>query len=247
MRPKHWLWIACVLLLLSSIAFAGAPTLSITGPSRVPAGSAVFLQCDTDAVSIDWIVFPLSASGNFVPLQLYQGQDANGKPIVKHAAFFSTPTPGTYTIVVVGTKQDQLARTVHTLVNGDVKPEPGPQPDPEPNPNPFPVPPAKALVLVLAESGDRSAEIAATMHRLSQWLVQQKIAHRVEDPNLKDANNQPAKWIQPYMERAKTANVTLPALFVGARDGETVTNLTVVPLPASGDAAIEAVKGRLAK
>lgn len=244
MYPRKSSAILLVLLLASS-AWAEPPKLAITGPTNVIPGSAVFLQLETDAVAVDWIVFPPSAQGNFVPLTLYQGMTPDGKPILKYAAFFSSPTPGTYTFAAVGCKQDQLGKAVHTLVNGT--PNPNPNPEPEPNPNPQPPPtPGKRFVLVLAESSTRTAEQAVAINGLTSYLTSKKHQWRVSDPDLKDSKTgKTPTWLASYLAKVQAAKVPLPALIVSAPstassdDGNTV--LAIVPLPPTATEAIAVV------
>jgi hypothetical protein len=226
-------------LLLASSASAEPPKLSITGPSSVTAGSAVFMQLETDAVAIDWLVFPPNA--NAVPLCLYQGMTPDGKPILRWALFFSSPTPGTYTFAAVGTKQDQLGKAIHTLVNGKAGPEPNPDPGPNPDPTPEPIP-GKRFVLVVRESAQQTPAMAETLMGLRAYLLLQSDTYRFEDPDLKDSTGKTPPWLASYLAKIQAAKVALPVMVVAEPDGGGNKVIAIVPLPNSSDEAIAAVK-----
>lgn len=240
MNRKPRVATAVVFLLISAaaVAWGEPPKLSITGPATVTAGSAVFLQVDTDAVAVDWIVFPTSGSSSFVPLTLYQGMRPDGVPILKYAAFFSSPAPGTYVFAVVGTKQDQLGKALHTLVNG----KPGPNPNPDPDPDPDPQPPGHRFVLVVRESAQQSAAMAETLMGLRAYLLLQGHQYRIEDPQLPDSSGKTPAWFQDYLNRIAKAKVPLPALIVCAPGDAGNEVLAIVPLPANSADAIAVVK-----
>lgn len=246
-------YLASILTALALCVPCFAATATIEGPTEINAGSTAFLQLSESADWVSWKLIPPDSGASFMSFQSFLGMTPDNKPLVKHIGIFSTMTPGTYYFSVAASGQIHVIHTI--VVKGEVKPdpkpdpEPEPKPDPEPDPNPFPVPPASLFVLVLAETGDRTAQQAATMHELGQWLKAQGVRHRIEDPDLKDSTGKPAAWLATYKQRQAKAGVPLPALFVGRLDeaANQVTSITVSPLPVSGAAAIEVVKARLAK
>lgn len=210
---------------------------TIEGPTEITAGATAFLKLSEATEWVSWKLLPPDSGASFMSFQSFLGMTPDNKPIIQHIGIFSTMTPGTYYFSVAASGQVHVIHTI--VVKGD---KPDPEPDPEPDPDPFPVPPAKLFVLVLAETGDRTAAQAATMHELATWMKAEGIRYRIEDPDLK------ASWIGPYKQRRDKAGVSLPALFIGRVDGDNqVTEITVAPLPVSGAAAIEAVKARVTR
>ena len=249
MHPRRSLPLLLGLLLASSAAFAEPPQMSITGPATVTPGSAVFLQLETDAVAVEWIVFPQSAVGNFIPLTLYQGMTPDGKPILKYAAFFSSPTAGTYTFAAVGVKDNQLGKAVHTLINGKPDPDPGPdpepdpEPDPDPDPDPIPPPPGERFILVVAETGTRTAQQFQAISGLTSFLKTTKATFRNADPDLKDySTGKTPEWLTSYLAKIQEAKVALPVLLIAAPGDAGNTVLAIVPLPKTAAECIAVVK-----
>ena len=249
MHPRRSLPLLLGLLLASSTAFAEPPQMSITGPATVTPGSAVFLQLETDAVAVEWIVFPQSAVGNFIPLTLYQGMTPDGKPILKYAAFFSSPTAGTYTFAAVGVKDNQLGKAVHTLINGKPDPDPGPDPEPDPEPDPDPdpdpiPPPGERFVLVVRETKTQTAAQWQAISGLTSYLQTTKGTWRVADPDLRDSStDKTPEWLQSYLAKIQEAKAVLPVLIVAAPSagGDNVI-LAIVPLPKTAAECIAVVK-----
>jgi hypothetical protein len=223
--------------------------VGISGPTEVPAGFPVFLDgTGVDNLNASWRVFPAEAAKqSFRARMVYRGV-VDGKPQFGHEATFATPIPGVYHFVLAAAKGDAVGLAVHTVTVTGNKPEPDPEPNPDPEPSPDPFPsPSNIFVLVVQESGERTAKQTAAMHGLHLWLDKQGIKRRTEDPDLRNKNDEYAKWLQPYKEAAAKAGIAGPGLVTGVVEGGVVKAIQAVPLPETSSAAIEAVKARFVK
>lgn len=239
MHPRRSLSLLFGLLLASSAAWAEPPKMSITGPATVTPGSAVFLQLETDAVAVEWLIFPQSARGNFTPLVIYKGSTPDGKPILGYVAFFSSPTAGTYTFAAVGVKDNQIGKAVHTLING--KPDPGP--DPDPDPDPIPPPPGERFVLVVAETGTRTAAEWQATSGLISYLKTTRHQWRTADPNVVDySTGKTPAWLMSYLAKIQESKIAPPVLLIAAPGDAGNQILVIVPLPKTAAEAIAVVK-----
>ena len=141
--------------------------------------------------------------------------------------------------------QDQLAEIlIQVGPKPDPNPDPDPDPDPEPDPDPDPTPPGRRFVLVVRETEKPTLAQAQILTALRIYAESKNHLWRFEDNELEDQMEKTPAWFQVYLDLIAKAELALPVLAVGcvSDDGETVTNVQVMSLPDTPEAAIQAVK-----
>jgi len=145
-------------------------------------------------------------------------------------------TPGEYRVLVDWNfGQDQLAE--HILIVGG---------EPDPNPIPPPPPPGDVSIVVIAETADRTAAQAATMHGLSQWMAKAGHPLTLADPDLiEGTSGRSPRWLTQCLADLQHRNLKPPVLMVYTPQTATGDFSVCVakPLPATADGAIAIVRG----
>jgi hypothetical protein len=232
------------LLVLSAFGQDVAP--QIVAPPKVKVGTPLFLDVrNVNSPTVRWNVYPTDSNNQFRAIPLYQGQDANGKPIVSHMAYFWSLKPGTYYFRLDIPANGLDPKAEHTLVVEGDKPNPQPDPEPDPDPDPDPTPvPGKRFVLIIRETKDWTAGQSQTVHEFRKYVDTKGHRFRMVDKDEVDAAGKTPAWLAKYKAKVSEAGVALPALVILAGEDGSGGILGIVPLPENGADSIQYLKGK---
>ena len=151
-------------------------------------------------------------------------------------------------VLAISTSQKPIIIVAAIDVGGDdPRPDPEPDPDPDPDPDPTPPPGPRTIVVIIERSTPiPTPDQAKVLRDLDQWKEREGYTpetYRIADPDLKDSEGEPAKWLQPYLQALQRHGVQHPAIIVDAEPFGSVEAYDVVePLPATGAEAIQVIE-----
>ena len=111
---------------------------------------------------------------------------------------------------------------------------------PQPDPPPPPPPPGELTVVVVYESTDRTPQEALVLLGLRKYLVDQSLAYRLVDKDLKDSTGQAPTWFE--VPRSSALKKGLPCLVIGTVQDGLFSVVVAERLPNSIKDAIDIVE-----